>query len=168
MFAALRLADLRVRQGRVDEAERLLEGGEWHPTARRLAATIALVRGDAALASELGELFAEGSPLADPTGAPALELLVATRLAIGDVARALEAADRLATVAQASGVERLQACGVLAQGRVAAARGETRAVAQLKRAAARVALDGYRRRADVPVRRCATEREQRHRSSVDR
>ena len=45
----------------------LLEGGEWHPTARRLAATIALARGDAALASELGELCAEGSALADPT-----------------------------------------------------------------------------------------------------
>ena len=74
-FAALRLADLRVRQGRVEEAERLLEGGEWHPTARRMAATIALVRGDTALASELGELCAEGSELADPTWAPALELL---------------------------------------------------------------------------------------------
>jgi DNA-binding CsgD family transcriptional regulator/tetratricopeptide (TPR) repeat protein len=134
MFAALRLADLRVRQGRVEEAERLLEGGEWHPTARRLAATIALVRGDAALASELGELFAEGSRLADPTGAPALELLIATRLAIGDVARALEAADQLVTVAQASGLERLEACGALAQGRVAAAQGDERAVAQLKRA----------------------------------
>jgi len=83
MFAALRLADLRVRQGRVDEAERLLEGGEWHPTARRLAATIALARGDASLASELGELCAEGSALADRTCAPALELLIVTRLAIG-------------------------------------------------------------------------------------
>src|SRR5215218_11424516 len=134
IFAALRLADLRVRQGRVDEAERLLEGGEWHPTARRLAATIALVRGDARLASELGELCAQGSPLADPTGAPALELLIATRLAIGDVARALEAADRLTTVAQTSGLERLEACGALAQGRVAAAQGDERAVGQLKRA----------------------------------
>jgi DNA-binding CsgD family transcriptional regulator len=134
IFAALRLADLRVRQGRVEDAERLLEGGEWHPTARRLAATIALARGDAGLAAELGELFAKGSGLADPTGAPALELLVATRLAIGDVARALEAADRLATIAQASGSERLEACGALAQGRVAAAQGEERAIAQLKRA----------------------------------
>jgi DNA-binding CsgD family transcriptional regulator len=134
MFAALRLADLRVRQGRMNEAERLLEGGEWHPTARRLAATIALARGDAALASELGELCAEGSALADPTCAPALELVIATRLAIGDVVAAHEAADRLATVARASGLERLEACAALAGGRVAAAEGDARAVGQLKRA----------------------------------
>ncbi len=134
MFAALRLADLRVRQGRIEEAERLLEGGEWHPTARRLAATIALARGDAGLASELGELCAAGSALADPTSAPALELLIVTRLAIGDVVAAHEAADRLATVARTSGLERLEACAALAEGRVAAAEGDERAVGQLKRA----------------------------------
>lgn len=134
MFAALRLADLRLRQGRLEEAERLLEGVEWHPTARRLAATIALARGDAALASELGELCAEGSGLADPTGAPALELLILTRLAIGDVAGAHEAADRLATVAGESGLERLEACAALAEGRVAAAQGDKRAPGHLKRA----------------------------------
>lgn len=133
-FAAFRLADLRVRQGRVEEAERLLTGGEWHPTARRLAATIALARGDATLASELGELCAEGSELADPTSAPALELLITTRLAIGNVAAAQDAATRLAKVAQESGQDRLEACAALADGRVAAAQGEERAVAQLKRA----------------------------------
>ncbi len=134
MFAALRLADLRVRQGRLEEAERLLAGAEWHPTARRLAATIALARGDAGLASELGELCAEGSALADPPSAPALELLIVTRLAIGDVVAAHEAADRLATVARASGLERLEACAALADGRVAAAEGDERALGQLKRA----------------------------------
>jgi DNA-binding CsgD family transcriptional regulator len=134
MFAALRLADLRMRQGRVEEAERLLEGGEWHPTARRLAATIALARGDTALASELGELCAEGSRLADPTCAPALEVLVATRLAIGNLPAAHDAADRLATIARASGLERLEACAALAEGRVATAQGHERAVGQLKRA----------------------------------
>ncbi|MCA1683426.1 MAG: LuxR C-terminal-related transcriptional regulator, partial [Actinobacteria bacterium] len=134
IFAALRLADLRIRQGRVEEAERLLEGAEWHPTARRLAATIALARGDTELASELGELCVEGSGLADPTYAPALELLVVTRLAIGDVAAAHEAADRLAMIASVSGLQRLEACAALAEGRVAAAQGNERAVGQLKRA----------------------------------
>ena len=134
MFAALRLADLRVRQGRVEEAERLLEGAEWHPTARRMSATIALVRGDTALAAELGELCAEGSALADPTCAPALELLIVTRLAIGDVDAARQAADRLAMIARESGLERLEACAALADGRVHAARGGAQAAALIARA----------------------------------
>lgn len=134
VFAALRLAELRVRQGRVDEAERLLEGGEWHPTSRRLAATIALVRGDTVLASELGELCAEGSKLADPTCVPALELLVVTRLAIGDVVAAREAVDRLGMIASESGLERLEACAALADGRVHAAQGDERAAALLRHA----------------------------------
>jgi exonuclease VII small subunit len=40
----------------------------------------------------------------------------------------------LATVACASGLERLEACAALAEGRVAAAEGDERAVGQLKRA----------------------------------
>ncbi len=134
IFALLRLADLRVRQGRIEEAERLLEGGEWHPTARRMAAMIALVRGDTKLAAELGELCAEGSELADPTCVPALELLVATRLALGDVAAARDAADRLAAIADESGLERIEACAALADGRVLAAEGDERAAARLTRA----------------------------------
>jgi DNA-binding NarL/FixJ family response regulator len=134
LFAALRLADLRVRQGRVEEAERLLEGGEWHPVARRLAATIALARGDTSLAFELGELCAEGSALADPTCAPALELLIVTRLVTGNVVAAREAADRLTTIARTSGLQRLEACAALAEGRVAAAERDDQAVGQLKRA----------------------------------
>ena len=134
LFALLRLADLRVRQGRIEEAERLLEGGEWHPTARRMAAMIALVRGDTTLAAELGELCAEGSELADPTCVPALELLVSTRLAIGDTAGARAAADRLATIADESGLDRLEACAALADGRVLAAEGDARAVARMTRA----------------------------------
>ena len=35
--AALRLADLRIRQGRLEDAERLLEGDESQSAARRLA-----------------------------------------------------------------------------------------------------------------------------------
>jgi DNA-binding CsgD family transcriptional regulator len=135
-IAALRLADLRVRQGRVEEAERLLEGEEWHPTARLLATTIALVRGDVKLAAELGELCAEGSHLADPTGVPALELLIATRLALGNIAAAREAADRLATVARDSGLDRLEACAALADGRVRAAQGDEGAPAALSHAVA--------------------------------
>ena len=42
----VRLADLRARQGRFEEAERLLEDNEWHRLARRVLAIVALGRGD--------------------------------------------------------------------------------------------------------------------------
>jgi DNA-binding CsgD family transcriptional regulator len=134
IFAALRLADLRVRQGRVEEAERLLVGAEWHPTGRRIAATIALARGESVLAGELSELCAEGAPLADPSAVSVLELLVAARLAIGDVMAAREAADRLRAIADGCGLDRLAACAALAEGRVATAERGTNAPAALKRA----------------------------------
>ena len=57
-----------------------------------------------------------------------------TRLAIGDVAAARQAADRLGMVARESGLERLEACAALADGRVRAAHGDERAAAQLTRA----------------------------------
>ena len=56
LFALLRLADLRVRQGRFEDAERLLEGFHWHASAKRSLARIALARGNLALAGDLGRL----------------------------------------------------------------------------------------------------------------
>lgn len=134
-YAAVRLADLRVRQGRVEEAERLMEGAEWHPVARRLATAVALARGDVALAGELGELCIEGAELTNATAVPALELLIATRLAVGNVAAARDAADHLAAIARESGLDRLEACAAYADGRVFAAQGDERALPALARAA---------------------------------
>ena len=72
-----KLADLRVRQGRLDEARRLTEGHESHPVARRALAAIALGRGEVALAEELVSLCLDGEAAADPGCAPVLEMLVA-------------------------------------------------------------------------------------------
>ena len=71
-----KLADLRVRQGRFDEARRLTEGHESHPAARRVMAAVALGRGEVALAEELLSLCLDGEAAADPGCAPLLELLV--------------------------------------------------------------------------------------------
>ena len=90
-----RLADLRVRQGRFEEAERLLEGVEWHPEAQRLLATIAFGRGDLSLAEDRARLCLESKDPSDPAGAPLLGLLVDIALARGDQAAAEEAAGRL-------------------------------------------------------------------------
>ncbi len=72
LFALLRLADLRVRQGRFEEAERLLEGFDWHASAKRSLARIALARGDLDLAGDLGRLCLESTTPSDPHCAPVL------------------------------------------------------------------------------------------------
>ncbi|MGH2900872.1 MAG: hypothetical protein ACRDMZ_19505, partial [Solirubrobacteraceae bacterium] len=78
-FPLVKLADLRVRQGRLEEAQRLLEGNEYHAVARRALATIAFVRGEVVLAEELVQLCLEGQGSSDLACAPAVELLVQIR-----------------------------------------------------------------------------------------
>ena len=134
VFPLVRLADLRVRQGRLEEAERLLEGAEWHPTARRCAAAIALARGDLDLAEELAELCFEGGDPTDPRCAPLLDLLIEIQVAAGRTAAARETLDRLVALATGKEDELVTALADLAQGRVAAAEGNEDAVAHLKRA----------------------------------
>jgi DNA-binding CsgD family transcriptional regulator len=133
-YPLVRLAGLRVRQGRYEEAERLLEGAEWHPAARRAAATIALARGDLGLAEELAQLCFEGSDPADPACGPLLELLVEIQVARGERGAADETLARLSELASAAGEDLTGALAELASGRVCAAAGDERAVAHLKRA----------------------------------
>jgi DNA-binding CsgD family transcriptional regulator len=118
MFPLVRLAELRVRQGRFEEATRLLEGAEWHPVARRSLAAIALARGELGLAEELLTLCLEGESRADPACAPMLDLLVDVRLTRGDPAGARETLDALAELAATSNNERARAFAAFATGRV--------------------------------------------------
>jgi DNA-binding CsgD family transcriptional regulator len=133
----VRLADLRVRQGRLEEAERLLEGNEWHATARRSQAAIARARGDFALAEDLTQVCLEGDDPSDPACAPLLELLVDIRLARDDLDGARRTLDRLAELAASSGHDRVGACAELAAGRVRAAEADERAAGHLKAAVER-------------------------------
>jgi DNA-binding CsgD family transcriptional regulator/uncharacterized protein HemY len=136
VFPLVRLADLRVRQGRFEEAERLLEGNEWHPIARRSQATIALARGDLALAEDLVGLCLEEEDPSDPACAPLLELLVEIRLARDDSTGARETADQLGELAAGSANDRAGASAELASGRVRAREGDARASYHLQKALA--------------------------------
>ena len=133
-FPLMRLADLRVRQGRYEEAERLLEGAEWHPKARRASAAIALGRGDLGLAEELAALCMEGSDPVDPGCAPVLALLAEVQLRRDEQAEAGETLARLEALAGAANDELVTALLQLTDGRVAAAAGDERAVARLRTA----------------------------------
>ena len=130
----VKLADLRVRQGRLDEARRLLEGNESHPIARRALATIALARGEVALAEDLTRLCLGGEAVSDPGCAPALELLVQIRLARDDVSGATEALEWLTELAADSGDGPAAAFAELAAGRVRAVEGDERSSTHLQAA----------------------------------
>jgi len=114
----VKLADLRVRQGRFDEARHLIEGHESSPDARRALAAIALGRGEVALAEELVSLCLDGEAASDPRCAPVLELLVQIRIAGNDVAAATEALQRLGSVVETSGDAVAAAFADLASGRI--------------------------------------------------
>jgi DNA-binding CsgD family transcriptional regulator len=128
---AARLAEIRVRQGRLAEAEELIASHEAAPQALEAAVAVRLARGEPAAAAallerRLGEIGPE-SLLA----APLLDRLVEARLAQGELAAAGDAARSLAQVADASGAPRAAAAAELARGRVALAEGDAAAAAIL-------------------------------------
>jgi DNA-binding CsgD family transcriptional regulator len=137
---AARLAEIRVLQGRLDEAEQLVAGLESDPDALRATVAMRLARGEthsaeALLLSRLDEL-GWTSLLA----APLLDQLVQARLAAERVEDARAAADALAVVAEQPGRDRVDAAAALARGRVAQAAGDADAINLLQSA-----VNGYAR-----------------------
>ena len=132
LFALLRLADLRVRQGRFEEAERLLDGFDWNTTAKRSLSRVALARGELALAGDLGRLCLEGTPPSDPDRAAVLALLVEVQLARGDPAAAAGMLEELRVLAEDRDDDRTHGLAALAGGRVRAAREDPHARADFQ------------------------------------
>jgi DNA-binding NarL/FixJ family response regulator len=130
----IRLAGLRVRQGRFEEAERLLVGNEARPAAKQVLAAIALARGDLALAADMARLCLEAEGSSGPACAPLLELLVAVHLSSDDLGAARETLGRLTTLAAVCGDEGTKAVAELAAGRVCAAEGDERGRSHLQAA----------------------------------
>lgn len=131
----LRLADLRVRQGRLEEAAVLLEGLEQIPDAARPLAALHLARGEPALARHVLERrlamptlpvpwpIAPASPAPPPVAGPLLVLLVEACLAQGAIGDASAAADRLAELAERHPSPYLRAALALARGKLCLASG---------------------------------------------
>ena len=135
--ALARLAGLRLRQGRLEEAEQLLSrlGGdvEAEEEAALWMAALHLARGDALAASRKLERRLDRLAEHRLHLAAALDLLVDAHLAAGDLDAAGAAADRLARAAAHAADDRLIASAMCAEGRVALARGDAAAaVARLE------------------------------------
>ena len=102
--AIARMAELRVRQGRLAEAAQLLAGAAEQPSSLRALALLRLAENRPQVAAALLERGLRGTEGNAVRAAQMLAPLVDARLACGDVAGAREAADQLAAFADASGI----------------------------------------------------------------
>lgn len=143
--ALIRLADLRVRQGRHDEAEQLLDGFELWPEAARPLATIHAARGESARAADVIERALEQMEPAGTAAAPLLALLVEVRVDRGELEEAAAAATQLEEIASRQSGHYLRAAASLARGRVCLAAGTGD-----PRGCLREALSGFAR-AQMPM-----------------
>ncbi|GAB4079452.1 helix-turn-helix transcriptional regulator [Modestobacter muralis] len=131
------LAELRVQQGRLEDAERLLAGREEHPAALRALALLHLADGRPRQAQTLLERgLRAASDDAVLTGG-LLSPLVHARLSAGDVPGAGVAAGELAALAEATGIRLLTARAELAGAAVALAAGRPAEAAEAARCALR-------------------------------
>jgi DNA-binding NarL/FixJ family response regulator len=134
------LAELRLRQGRDEEAERLLSGLEGEPVALAPLVQLHLERGDHDLAQALLDRRGGG----DADEGTVLVLRGALALATSDLDAAAAAADRLRQAAERLAREDLGAEAALLAGRVAAVRGDgAAATRELEQALARFGAVGF-------------------------
>ncbi|HST19379.1 MAG TPA: LuxR C-terminal-related transcriptional regulator [Gaiellaceae bacterium] len=117
----VRLAELRRRQGRVEQAEALLAEAEGHRAVMLVRAAIALDRADARGAHEQIDRYLRRVGPADHFDrVPALELAVRASLALDERSGGEAAARELDEIAARVGTSPLRAAALLARGRVAA------------------------------------------------
>lgn len=121
----LRLAELRRRQSRLDEAAELCERVAWHPAAQLCLAEIALDRDDAPGARDLVARHLRALPPGERLGrAPGLELAVRVDLALEDLPAAAAGVKVLEELADTTGTAPLRASARFSRGLVARARGD--------------------------------------------
>jgi DNA-binding NarL/FixJ family response regulator len=130
--ALIRLAELRIRQGRFEEAGRILDG-QWHDEAILPRAALYLARGQVAAAVDLLGRAAQKADTDNSACIPVLGLLVEAQLACGQDARAT--ADLLVACARAHPTRYAVAMAAQAEARV----GSGNPVQQLWEA-----IDGFR------------------------
>ncbi len=123
--ALARLADLRVRQGRFEEAAQLLDGidVEEEPVAARPLSALHMARGETVRARDVIDRALGMLDSSSTAAGPLLAMLVDLELADGAVEAAATTAERLATGAALHSSPYLRAIAALARARVCAAAG---------------------------------------------
>ncbi|MGH9270851.1 MAG: helix-turn-helix transcriptional regulator [Ilumatobacteraceae bacterium] len=121
--ARCRLADLRIRQGRIEDAEQLLGGLHDHDDAVRPLAALHLARSRPEPALELLDR-ALGGELEQHVEAPLLALLVQANLAVGDVEAARRSSEQLRRLGESQSSPYVRAVAAVAQARVCSASGD--------------------------------------------
>jgi DNA-binding CsgD family transcriptional regulator len=160
---AARLAEIRVLQGRFDEAEQFLAGFEDEPEAVPAAVALRLARGEFDAAAALLERRLRETGTASVLAAPLLAQLVQVKVAGNDLDAARTAAAQLAALAAADG-DRVRATAALARARILAASDDPDAAAALEQAVdllkrARLPLDAARARLELAGVQFASARE---------
>jgi DNA-binding CsgD family transcriptional regulator len=122
-----KLAELRIAQGRLEEAGQLLYGFEELPESTHALASLYLATEETAMAAAILHRRLNVIGGDNVLAAPFLSLLVEVQLAQGDVAGAGSTATRLEGVANASSLPRIVAMAAFARGRVAADAGDAAA-----------------------------------------
>jgi DNA-binding CsgD family transcriptional regulator len=122
--ALARLAELRRRQGRTEEAAALVAQAEHHPVAILCQAALALERGDASAAADAAGRYLRMMAEAQTERAPALELLAEASAAAGLPDEAMSTARELSAIAENAGTDPLLGAARHALGCASAAAGE--------------------------------------------
>ena len=142
----IRLAELRLLQGRLEEAQELLDAVGEHPDAARPLAMLHLTEGRTAVAREVLERRLDDPDLDLDVAAPLWGLLVEVQLAEDDLEGAGAAVSRLESIAaERPSVGFVVATAALARGRLCLVRHDSEAAACLRDALTVFA------RAQVPV-----------------
>jgi len=124
----VRLAELRRRQGRLEEASGMFERAEPHPQASLGLGQLALDRGDARMAADFAERYLRRFPAGNRVErAAGLELLVRAEVLLGRRREWSAALEELESIALEVGTSPLVGSARLAAGMAAAAAGDLEA-----------------------------------------
>jgi DNA-binding NarL/FixJ family response regulator len=122
--ALCRLADLRLRQGRPEDAAVLLDGLDHLDEAILPVASLHLTNGRPDVALEILDRALAGDDLPDFVEAPLLARAIDCHLALGELDAARQRSDRLTAAARDQSSRVIQALAAVARGRLCVASGE--------------------------------------------